>query len=308
MQSVKPDFVLLLGDQVYADAAAATRDGFAYFYQRNWQIKYLRPFLSAVPAFMIWDDHEIEDNYWMGKGERYEPARAAYELYVQAHNPAPYREGKLYYSFRAGDVAFFVLDVRSERSPNDAPDDTTKSLLGAEQKRDLLAWLTCEPAALKVIVSPVIWNDWATTSGDAWLAFRTEREALLSHIAQNHVGDVLLLSGDQHWSAVFRFQREDYTFYEFLPTPLSKERRSATADPTPEIVARDDDNFVFGVVDVDTTQEPMSLALTLCADEKPCRPGEEPEPGTALDVEGEAENVPFTVHLSAHDLGLPKTP
>jgi phosphodiesterase/alkaline phosphatase D-like protein len=300
---VNPDFVLLIGDQVYADAAEPTRDGYAYFYRRNWNIKYLRPMLQNVPAFMIWDDHEIEDNYWQGKSDRYAPAREAYELYVQAHNPAPYRSDVLYYTMRSGDVAFFVLDVRSNRSSNRLPDDEHKSMLGAQQKWDLVDWLTCETAKLKVIVSPVIWNDWATTGEDAWLAYTTEREELLGYIAAEGIGNVLLLSGDQHWSAVFRFLRDDYAFYEFLPTPLSKTRGTAPGVVTDEILARDDDNFAYGVVDIDTTREPTSIALTLCALDKPCRPGEERSPGTGVDLEGERENVPFTIHLTGRDLG-----
>lgn len=298
-----PDFVLFIGDQVYADGAEPTRDGYAAFYRRNWNIKYLRPLLQNVPAFMIWDDHEIEDNYWQGKSDRYAPAREAYELYVHEHNPAGYRSDVLYYTLRSGDVAFFVLDVRSHRSPNRLPDDEHKSMLGAQQKQDLVDWLSCEPAKLKLIVSPVIWSDWAMTRDDAWQAFTTEREDLLGYIAHEGVGDVLFLSGDQHWSAVFRFLRDDYAFYEFLPTPLSKTRASAPSAQTDEILARDDDNFVFGVVDIDTTLEPATIALTLCALDKPCRPGEEPGPGTRLDVEGESENVPFTVHLTSRDLG-----
>jgi alkaline phosphatase D len=298
-----PDFVLLIGDQVYADEAEPTRDGYAEYYRHNWNIKYLRPMLQNVPAFMIWDDHEIEDNYWQGKSERYFPARDAYELYVHEHNPAPYRSDVLYYTLRSGDVALFVLDVRSYRSSNKLPDDEHKSMLGARQKQDLVDWLACEPAKLKLIVSPVIWSDWSMTRDDAWTAFSTEREELLAFVANASIGPVLFLSGDQHWSAVFRFVRDDYAFYEFLPTPLSKTRGAAPTTSTDEILARDDDNFVFGVVDIDTTVEPFSVALTLCAADKPCRPGEEPNPGTGLDVEGESENVPFTVHLTGRDLG-----
>jgi phosphodiesterase/alkaline phosphatase D-like protein len=301
--ALQPDFMLLIGDQIYADEAAPTREGYASFYRHNWNIKHLRAMLQRVPAFMIWDDHEIVDNYWLGKSDRYAPAREAYELYVQRHNPAPYRPNDLYYTLHSGDVAFFVMDVRSHRSPDKAVDDEQKSMLGEQQKQDLLDWLRCEPAKLKVIVSPVIWADWSMTGADAWVSFTTEREELLGYIAREQVGDVLLLSGDQHWSAVFRFERDGYAFYEFLPTPLSKTRGVAPTADTKEILARDDDNFVFGVVDIDTTHDPIEVALTLCALGRPCRPGEEPEPETGLDREGDQENVPFTIHLTERDLG-----
>ncbi|HKU37817.1 MAG TPA: alkaline phosphatase D family protein [Polyangiales bacterium] len=306
IHDVAPDFLLLVGDQMYADESEPTREGYSGYYRRNWNIKHLRALLKDVPAFMIWDDHEISDNFWPGKNERYQPAREAYDLYVQSHNPAAFRAGDLYYTLRSGDVSFFVLDVRSHRSPNTAIDDASKSMLGTAQKHDLLAWLRCEPAKLKVIVSPVIWSDWSMTGQDAWISFLTEREEILGYIAKNEIGDVMILSGDQHWSAVFRYERAGYRFYEFLPTPLSKGRATAPRIDTDEILARDDDNFVFGVVDIDTSVEPYTVDLTLCAADKPCQPGAEPEPGTSLDPEGSAENVPFTIHLTARDLGLPK--
>ena len=306
IRAVDPDFLLFIGDQMYADEVESTREAFSGLYRRNWNIKFLHELMANVPAFMIWDDHEIQDNYWLGKSERYQPAREAYDTYVQEHNPRPFRTDALYYTFRAGDVAFFVLDLRSSRSPNTAPDDANKSMLGAAQKRDLLAWLSCEPATLKVIVSSVLLSDWSMTGQDAWVSFSTEREELFHYIAKRAVGDVLLLSGDQHWSALFRYQRAGYRFYEFEPTPLSKSRGTAPSQKTDEILARDDDNFVFGVVDIDTTVQPYTVDLTLCALDKPCQPGAEPEPKTGLDVEGAQENVPYTVHLSARDIGLPK--
>jgi alkaline phosphatase D len=297
LAGVDPDFALFIGDQIYADDAPPTFEGFADHYRHNWNIKYLRALLRIVPAFMIWDDHDIQDNFWPGKSDRYAPARQAYEIYVQGHNPAALRRGELYYTLRSGDVALFVLDVRSHRSPDDAPDGAAKTMLGAQQKRDLLSWLACEPARLKIIVSPVVWNDWSTTGPDAWLSYADERDQVLGFIATRTRAPVILVSGDQHWSAVFRFVRHGYTFYEFLPTPVSKNRASAYAGPSDEILARDDDNFVFGVLDIDTRLEPPQVALTLCAQGKPCQPGEEPEPTTGLDVMGDAEDVPFTVRL-----------
>jgi hypothetical protein len=61
---------------------------------------------------------------------------------------------------------------------------------------------------------------------------------------------------------------------------------------------------VFGVVDIDTTVTPATIAFTLCGRSKPCKPGEEPAPTTGLDVEGEQDNVPFTVKITDADLGV----
>jgi alkaline phosphatase D len=304
IESVAPDFMLLIGDQIYADEVSLDASGYEGKYRNNWGIPELNALMSNVPVEMMWDDHDITDNYFMGSDTRYVFARRAFELYGAAHNPRPFRPGVLYYTLRAGDVAFFVLDVRSFRSPQVLPDGADKTMLGAEQKQDLLSWLSCEPAAIKVIVSPVIFSDWAQSGSDAWRGYAYEREQLFAFIVDHGIDDVLIVSGDQHWSAVFREARGDYAFYEFLPTPLSKGRNPAPQAPSDEILARDDDQFVFGVVDIDTTVKPAAIALTLCRGDQPCSPGREPAPGTGLDVEGAEENVPFTVQLTSDQLGF----
>ena len=300
----QPDVLLLIGDQVYADESDASIEGYAERYRFSWNIRQLRALLSSVPSAMMWDDHEIVDNYFTGKTPRYQPARTAYELYVHGHNPDPLRRAALYYTFEAAQVGFFVLDVRSDRSAQSLADGPGKTMLGAQQKADLLTWLSCSRARIKVIVSPVIFSTWTATGLDSWAGYRHERDEILDFIAANRIDDVLLITGDQHWSAIFLTTHRDYRFYEFLPTPLSKDHGTAPLEETPEIVARDDDHFVFGVVDIDTRPTPATIALTLCAGGQPCKPGEEPDPSSGLDLESYAENVPFTLRLTTADLGL----
>ena len=109
------------------------------------------------------------------QGERYPPARAALAEYVASHNPAPRRDGGLYYTFQVADVDFFVLDTRSYRHPNTMPDGSAKTMLGAEQKADLKAWLAASPAPFKVILSSVPFHDVGQRRVDAWTSFAAER-------------------------------------------------------------------------------------------------------------------------------------
>lgn len=302
IEAVKPDLALFIGDQMYADKLESNFAAFATKYESNWNIPQLKQLMQTVPTFMMWDDHDIKDNYYKGSSERYKPARLAYELYVQQHNPAPLRKGDLYYQFQAGDISFFVLDVRSHRSNPESPEDAGKSMLGAEQLTELARFLVCAPGTFKVIVTPVTLSTWAKGQ-DSWKSYAIERERLLSFIEDEGIDNVLVLSGDQHWSAVFLHERERSRFYEFLPTPLSKSIGHVPTELSKEIVGRDDDNFVFGVVDFDTTVKPATVALTLCAKDKPCAPGEEPAPTSSRDLEGAAENVPFTVRFHADQVG-----
>ena len=61
-----PDLLLLLGDQVYADERgkhAQSFDGYAALYREVWGQPAIRWLLSTVPTAMIFDDHEIVDDW-----------------------------------------------------------------------------------------------------------------------------------------------------------------------------------------------------------------------------------------------------
>jgi hypothetical protein len=61
-----PDCLMLLGDQVYADRESppiTTFDEYAGLYQQSWTDPEIRWLLSTVPSTMMFDDHEIIDDW-----------------------------------------------------------------------------------------------------------------------------------------------------------------------------------------------------------------------------------------------------
>ncbi len=64
-------FWLLLGDQIYADAwdvhplgrVALTADDYRAVYHHTWSRPPLRHLLAHLPSYMIWDDHEVDDDW-----------------------------------------------------------------------------------------------------------------------------------------------------------------------------------------------------------------------------------------------------
>ncbi|KAJ1925096.1 hypothetical protein IWQ60_004771 [Tieghemiomyces parasiticus] len=112
-----------------------------------------------------------------------------------------------YYAFDHGDVGFFVMDTRRYRSPNHQPDTVNKTMLGAEQKRELLDWLSAvnHTRAFKFIASSVpLASNWVLGDGpvDTWGGYLTERAEIL-RVVQT-VPNVIFLSGDRHEAAVVR--------------------------------------------------------------------------------------------------------
>ncbi len=73
-------FWLLLGDQIYADAWFAnglgrvplTTDEYRRVYQHVWSEPRLRHVLANLPAYMTWDDHEVDDDWHWTSPDRLE--------------------------------------------------------------------------------------------------------------------------------------------------------------------------------------------------------------------------------------------
>jgi alkaline phosphatase D len=198
----------------------------------------------------MWDDHEIVNDHDAGRAGRYLPARTAFDDYVASHNPAPVRAGELYFVFRAADVDFFVLDTRSYRSPQAWPDDSAKTMLGANQKTDLENWLVGSGAQFKVVVSSVPFHHLGIRHRDAWSGYATERAEIFEFIRQRNIPGVVILSGDQHWSSLVR--HDPLGIVEFTASPLAQEVRGRPPTNDPRLIFAYDASSAFGIVDVDT--------------------------------------------------------
>jgi alkaline phosphatase D len=299
MQAQQPDLVLLIGDLFYARGTDEGLDAYRGRARGTWSKPQLDTLAANVPTLGMWDDHDIVDNYYAGRSPRYAYARGAFDEYTAARNPPPVRPSELYFATTLGEVDLFVLDVRTHRTSNEAVDGPDKSMLGRAQRDDLKSWLLGSRGKVKILVSPVLFADHSTTRNDAWSAFAHEREDIFDFIVRHRIDNVLLLSGDQHWGAIFKLVRGDtrYAFYEFQATPLSKSPKSAPDVHGDDVVAVFGGDTLYGVVDVDTRPASASVSLTLCRGVQPCAAGAEPEPSTG--------SVPFTLHLPLAKIGLP---
>ncbi|NEE04597.1 alkaline phosphatase D family protein [Phytoactinopolyspora halotolerans] len=149
-----PDVLVLLGDQVYADEGApATRrfvrrrrrtDGpvgaqthtfaeFAALYREAWSDPAVRWLLSTVPTLMIFDDHEIIDNWntseqWLAEHQaqpwwrqRLTNGLAAYWIYQHMGNLLPEeRETDAAFAALSGGDESVALDVFDTRATHGA--------------------------------------------------------------------------------------------------------------------------------------------------------------------------------------------
>jgi hypothetical protein len=79
VKSAKPRFLVMMGDQIYADETGAAtpnvwtehldskpavrRQAFAEKYQEQWSREPARTLLADTPTYMMWDDHEIKNGW-----------------------------------------------------------------------------------------------------------------------------------------------------------------------------------------------------------------------------------------------------
>ena len=232
-------FVLMVGDQIYADMLnrsipidlADTFEEFQERYEQAFGSQKIRRLLRQLPTNMMLDDHKIEDNWTQDriqdrkKRVLFQLAIGAYMSYQWVHSPRNFGN-KLFYSFDCAEFPFFVLDERTQRYKDEENVLEDNHLLGRpsldpahepSQLDHLCRWLSDQQAKKgdlpKFIASPTVFvpnpvvtlkSDRAKNKDDSWASFPTTRKKLLDHIVANQVQNVVFLSGDVHCSNLAR--------------------------------------------------------------------------------------------------------
>jgi alkaline phosphatase D len=245
VESARPavDAFVMTGDQIYADdwnflAPDRLLSEFLVKYQHAFTTPNFHRLASRIPCYMILDDHEIEDNWpqraTVEKRRTLLPnALEAYTIYQCSHSPlfgtsgthVTTKPAHFWYTFGHGDVEWFVLDVRTERTLQGEP-----RTLGDAQMAALLEWLGGSEARVKFVVTSVMLYPDArnpSSGADAWQGFPAEREQILEHIRLNQIRNVIFITGDVHCSLTCELRHADdpdFSVHTIVASPLSKHR------------------------------------------------------------------------------------
>jgi choline dehydrogenase-like flavoprotein len=220
--SVPPAFMLMVGDQIYADATGGVIDSpstiekIALRHRRAFNTSAFFQLTSSLPTYMAIDDHELSDG-WSAEdllrpgGTRFfRTARASYAAYQWAHAPRNVDAPGFNYSFEENGIGFFVLDTRTKRRRY-----TRLSRVCTSRQLDALkAWLAAQPgdARPKFVVSGSVFAPGleagrspgaglAQRGIDTWQLAPHQRAELLDFIASRQIRGVVFLSGDYHCAA-----------------------------------------------------------------------------------------------------------
>ena len=204
IRKARPDLFLHLGDMHYEDIAATSpgpfRDAYRTVHSAPRQARLYR---STALAYM-WDDHDYGPNNSSRRAPGRPAAQQVYREYVP-HSPLARndRARPIYQAFTVGRVRFLLTDLRSARTPNDAP-DSLKTMMGTDQKAWFKAQLARAVERYPVVawVSSVPWIG-DGDSEDRWAGFARERRELATYIDSIGAADQLVfLSGDAHMVAL----------------------------------------------------------------------------------------------------------
>ncbi len=272
VEAYQPQLLLLVGDNVYANAEdeATLREAYAQL-GRNEGFRRIR---AATPVLATWDDHD----YGRDDAGREYPLRDASQRVLldffdeAADSPRRQRPG-VYRADVFGPagqrVQVLLLDTRYFRS--ELPHAATRGRYRrSEDPRDTMlgdaqwAWLErqlLEPAELRLLISSVQ----LVADGhdfERWGVFPHERQRLLSTIARANAGAVIVLSGDRHHSELSVLEDGPLGYPIFDLTSSSLNRPRAHPNELNEhrrgpMVARPN----FGTVDIDWEQGVVGLGI-----------------------------------------------
>jgi len=250
----------------------------------------VRRFAAEVPQLVLWDDHEVRNNWYpeqVLEDERYHVrsvallAQRARQAFLE-HQPLRLVSAdpeRIYRSVPWGpSLEVFALDLRSYRGANSENRQTGGGRAGAILGREQLDWLkerlvetratwkviACDmPLALVVTDWPRTDSFEAVANADDGPPLGRELEIaeLLSHLKRHGVRNVVWVTGDVHYCAAHHYAPERARFRDF--------------DPFWEFVAGPMHAGTFGPNALDGTFGPELCFLGIPEGMKPNRPPSE---------------------------------
>ena len=251
------DLVVFVGDYIYESSnprfavrkhtggEPKTLDEYRQRYALYKSDPHLQAAHAAHPWLLMWDDHEVVNDYANDRDPRNTPLAvfmqrraAAYQAYFE-HLPlalgpdtaSPWAASmRLHDKYAWGRLAdIWTLDCRQYRSPQACPDpnrgggrvvtqcaeldEANRTMLGSAQEAWLFEGLRQSTAAWKVLaqatqISPTSVNTplGRATYTDAWDGYPQARRRLLQTLADGGISDVLTLGGDVHMNVAARLR------------------------------------------------------------------------------------------------------
>jgi alkaline phosphatase D len=277
-----PDLVAFLGDYIYEYAGdervrrhhgleVRTLDDYRRRYAQYKRDVDLQAAHAACPWVVVWDDHEVDNNYAGLVGENRMESQeqmharraAAYQAWYE-HQPVRLPRARSWGDLditrriRWGRTAdLWMLDTRQHRSDQSCEDgtkrvpcgdwaDPSRTMLGDRQERWLLDGVASGEARWQVLAQQVMMAPYDSTPGadttvsmDQWSGYPAARDRLLAGLAERAPNRTVVLTGDIHsnWVNALHagFDRPDRAVIgaEFVTTSITSGGNGSATLPEP---------------------------------------------------------------------------
>jgi alkaline phosphatase D len=258
VRAQRPDFFLHLGDTIYADRGGSARrlNEFWAKYRANRDDAATQRCFLETSWYVVWDDHEVEDNFAPDHPLAPIGRRAFLDYWPIRQNPQ--ESERIYRAFRWGQACeLFLLDARQYR------DRERGTMLGAAQKRWLFDGLLSSSALFKFVATSVPLYGGGS---DRWDGYPRERAELLRFIATNNIRGVVFLSADMHYAAVTKIPSPK-GLKEITAGPLAAAMNVITNSAASRFEFFSNKTFNFAKITVDPKMD-QTHALIEFIDEK----------------------------------------
>ena len=257
-ENVKGDFPDVSSEDVDWTNLENLREVYWEHYYYNLGDENYRNFLSEVPMYSQWDDHEVINDfgaswdYWNKDSKEREGftnlVTVGRDAFFHYSPIAPNKEepNRIYRQFNRGSTMdLFIIDARSYRSRNDLEDteENAKTLLGMEQLEWLKNSLVNSKATWKIVSSDVPlsiptgsaasefgrdgWANGTSKDFSAKTGFERELMDLMSFLDENNVDNIIFLVMEVHFAQSLRYEfdadedGDNLVIYEFITGPIS---------------------------------------------------------------------------------------
>jgi alkaline phosphatase D len=228
MANTPSDFMIWGGDNFYyREADYSSEWGMRYRCSHDCRTPEIQKLRGTRANYAIWDDHDYgSDN----SNKTWEMKDVALENFMNYFGNKTFGETSnkgIYNKFTWSDAAFFLMDDRYHRSPNELKDSINdkpnpeKHFYGKEQLEWLKNNLISSKSTFKFIVTGgQMLNPMADK--ECFRYYPYEYNDLLNFIKENKINGVVFLSGDRHFTEMIKISRDNaYPLYDFTCSSIT---------------------------------------------------------------------------------------
>lgn len=283
MNAEQADLLVLLGDNIYGDTE--DMQVLKAKYEKQWQTPGMLTMLANTPMIGIWDDHDFGKN---DAGAEYPQKEASRQIMLDYFKEPKdsirrTREDGIYTSYILSEaslrVQIILPDLRWNRTPlesvgqdeyykSKAPNNLGPYLPHKEQSASMLGaaqWLWLEqqlqqPADVRVLATSLQFLP-EFSGWESWANFPQERQRFLDLLDKYQVNNLVIVSGDTHWSEFSQITRNNkQALWEMTASGLTEEWKDVS--PNKHRVGDSYSHANYGLIEItvtDKTQIKMSI-------------------------------------------------